>query len=251
MLAAWWHVLLTCHPAPQCATVLQVWQLSCYAATVADTVATIPAAVQAVGLQPSSTPWPLLAMLASAAAAAGLAWSSRCGAADGAARSLLGGRQREQLEQHMPPRLQALLARIGSARPGGTSPSVPTSPTSTSMGQPSVAVSVGDDAAAPWLVAWHLLLRGLWHCGLVAVPAALFVVGSLCYDVLHGAYLAGKLWCCMVHESHAGSQLSFAAVHEPSFCLKMQACFCISYTGRCESSPRCPRQGGVLLCATA
>lgn len=146
---------------------LQVWQLSCYAASIAAHVARIPDAAQAAGLQASATPWPLLGMLTAAAATAALA----------------GSRGSSSGQHQVPPRLQALLARL--ARLQGSS-STPASPTA--------ANAQGTDAAAaPWLLAWALLLRALWYTGLAAVPAVVFVVGSLCYDVLHGAYLAGGL----------------------------------------------------------
>ena len=52
-----------------------------------------------------------------------------------------------------------------------------------------------DDGAG--LRAWGLLrlmlLRLLWYCGLLAVPAASFAVGAAAYDALHGAYWAGLL----------------------------------------------------------
>ncbi|PRW58918.1 piezo-type mechanosensitive ion channel-like protein isoform X1 [Chlorella sorokiniana] len=149
---------------------LLVWQLGCYVASITAHVARIPDAAQAVGLQAAATPWPLLVMLAAAAATAALAGS----------RGSSGG------QQQMPPRLQALLARLARLQGGGSSSSTPASPTASH-------VPGTDAAAAPWLLAWALLLRALWYIGLAAVPAVLFVVGSLCYDVLHGAYLAGLL----------------------------------------------------------
>jgi len=146
---------------------MQAWQLCCYAASIAAHVARVPDAAQAAGLRAASTPWPLLVMLSAAAATAALACSR--GSSSG--------------QQQLPPRLQALLARLARLQ-GGSSSSMPASPTAGQM--PGT-----DAAAAPWLLAWALLLRALWYTGLAAVPVVLFVVGSLCYDVLHGTYLAG------------------------------------------------------------
>lgn len=160
----------------------QAWLLSCYVATVAAAVVSIPDAAQAIGLRPAATPWPLLAMLAAAAATAGLAWSGTRRAADASLQP-----PSMQQQPSVPPRLQQLLARIGSVRQPGAS--VPTSPLA--AGGSSQA---GDAAAvAPWLLAWHLLLRGLFYCGLAALPAAVFAVGMAQYDLLHGLYLAGLL----------------------------------------------------------
>lgn len=147
--------------------------MSCYGASVAAAVTVVPAAAQAVGLQPSQAPWPLLALFAAAAATAGLAWGSRQPLGPAALQPAA-----------LPPRLQHLLARISDSRHVGGGSSMPSSPTS--AGSPSEA------AAAPWLVAWHLLLQGLFYAGLAAVPAAVFAVGAACYDVLHGLYLAGE-----------------------------------------------------------
>lgn len=159
--------LLPAFPTAVRADILQVWQLSCYAASITAHVARIPDAAQAAGLQASATPWPLLGMLTAAAATAALA----------------GSRGSSSGQHQMPPRLQALLARL--ARLQGSS-STPASPTA--------AHAPGTEAAAaPWLLAWALLLGALWYTGLAAVPAVVFVVGSLCYDVLHGAYLAGEV----------------------------------------------------------
>ncbi len=44
-----------------------------------------------------------------------------------------------------------------------------------------------------WGMLWHAVLRMLWYCGFLAVPAVQFLVGSTAYDVLHGAYWAGLL----------------------------------------------------------
>lgn len=151
----------------------QVWQLSCYGASVAATVISIPAAAQAAGLQPSEVPWPLLALFAAAAATASLAWSSRQPQGPAALQPLA-----------LPPRLEQLLARISNRRHVSGGSSLPTSPTS--------AGASSEAAAAPWLVAWHLLLQAIFYAGLAAVPAAVFAVGTVCYDVLHGAYLAGE-----------------------------------------------------------
>lgn len=163
---------LTFPPQPD----VQVWHLSCYCTSIAATMFSIPAAAQVAGLQPSQLPWPLLALFAAAAATASLAWSSRQPVGPEALQPLA-----------LPPRLQHLLARIGRSerRHAGGSSSVPTSPMS--AGAPSEA------AAAPWLMAWHLLLQALFYAGLAAVPAAVFAVGVACYDVLHGVYLAGEL----------------------------------------------------------
>lgn len=149
---------------------LQVWQLSCYGASIAANVASVPDAAQSAGLHAFGTPWPLLVMLAAAAATAALA----------------GSRGSSSGQRQMPPRLQALLARLARLQGSSSSSSRPASPTAAD-------VPGTDAAAAPWLLAWALLLRALWIGGLVAVPATLFVVGSLCYDGLHGAYLAGGL----------------------------------------------------------
>ena len=170
------------------AAALLLWLLACYGATVAAAVTSIPAAAEAAGLRGfEGAAWlPLLAMLLSAAAAGGLARAGR--------RLSCGNLQLQ--DQLVPPRLQQLLDRLGSARmrTGGGSVSTvssrPSSPTA-AAGTSAAATWGGEAAAAPWQLAVHLLLRLLWYSGFLAVPLVLFVVGVQQYNVLHGIYLAG------------------------------------------------------------
>jgi hypothetical protein len=171
------------------AAALLLWLLACYGATVAAAVTSMPAAAEAAGLRASEgAAWlPLLAMLLSAAATGGLAWAG-CRLSSG---------NLQLQDQLVPPRLQQLLDRLGSARlrTGGgsisTVSSMPTSPTAAAAGTFTAAAWGREAAAAPWQLAVHLLLRLLWYSGFLAVPLALFVVGVQQYNVLHGIYLAG------------------------------------------------------------
>jgi hypothetical protein len=145
-------------------------------------------------------------MLATAAAVAGPCTALRAGGSPLSSSNLLllQIQQQQQQRQQMPQSLQSLLVRVGSLRHGSSSPpagsaagrSGACSPTAgaSGAGLPSVAeLDSPSAAAAPWLVAWSLLLRLLFYCGFLAVPAVLFVVGAVQYDVLHSLYLAGLL----------------------------------------------------------
>lgn len=105
----------------------------------------------------------------------------------------MGGASQPQ-QTFMPPRLQNLLARIASLGQSRGSSSSPASPLA-GRG----AFGADTTAVAPWLTAWALLLRTLWYAGLAALPVAVFTVGALQYDLLHGAYLAGLLAWLAVH----------------------------------------------------
>jgi hypothetical protein len=163
--------------------------MACYGATVAAAVTSMPAAAEAAGLRAfEGAAWlPLLAMLLTAAAAGGLARAG-CRLSSG---------DLQLRDQLVPPRLQQLLDRLGSALPrtGGGSISTfgsrPMSPTAAAAGASAAAAWGREAAAAPWQLAMHLLLRLLWYSGILAVPLVLFVVGVQQYNVLHGIYLAG------------------------------------------------------------
>lgn len=188
----------------------------------------MPQAADAVGVHDfGSSAWlPLLAMLLAAAATAGPATPARAGGSPLSSSNLLRLQQQQQQQQQgVSPRLQSLLFRIGSLRQphAGTgahsagSPSDPGSPAA-AAGAAASDGTLDAAAAAPWLVAWNLLLRLLYFCGFLAVPAALFVVGCTRYDALHGIYLAGLL--CWLAGNTLHLKPGLAAVSQALACFR-------------------------------
>jgi hypothetical protein len=242
---AWYALLcLLCQPC----TCAMLWPFAClraarqltrhaalclpcccsYGATVAGRVVDVPQAADAVGVHDfGSSAWlPLLAMLLAAAATAGPATPARAGGSPLSSSNLLRLQQQQQQQQQgVSPRLQSLLFRIGSLRQphAGTgahsagSPSDPGSPAA-AAGAAASDGTLDAAAAAPWLVAWNLLLRLLYFCGFLAVPAALFVVGCTRYDALHGIYLAGLL--CWLAGNTLHLKPGLAAVSQALACFR-------------------------------
>ena len=204
-LLARWAASALQHARRPLAALLLAWQLACYGATVAARVMQLPPVAEAVGIHAfGAAAWlPLLIMLVAAAATAGPATAPRGRGSPLSSSNLLLLQLQEQHRQQVPPRLQSLFVRMGSLRPARNSPAVsstagpsePISPTAGAGGAAALPPAAPDSlgAAAPWLVAWNLLLRLLHYCGFLAVPALLFVVGAAQYVVLHGLYLAGLL----------------------------------------------------------
>lgn len=124
---------------------LLTWQLAAYCMTAVSALLPLPRWLSVAGLHDFSgagpLAWaPLLAMLAAAGAAAGLA--------------------------------------RGACSGGGLAPPRP---------------AAGGAVGRAWALVCSSALRLLWYSGLVALPAAQFVVGTSHYSLLHGIYLAGLL----------------------------------------------------------
>ncbi|GAB4823805.1 hypothetical protein N2152v2_010851 [Parachlorella kessleri] len=186
---------------------------------------------------------PFLALLLTAAAAAGLARAGSVAGAGGAGR---GAAQLERIVSMLYPRPRHVSRRrsmgttasIGAAGGGlaSGSPRAALSPrpspspalfASTPLSGGSV-VSPNAPAGSPadanaadmagrraWVLLWRSLLRMLWYAGFLAVPAAQLAVGSTSYDALHGAYWAGLLLQLAVATLHLKPSLANAVVARP------------------------------------